>query len=147
MRKYQQLVLLLISCLSVGILLMYKTENNRLKYVLKYVNFFGRNDAAVLRRLENGTKEDGPQAVLWRPLPVWQMIGDSFHAYSAYWMRNELVAGGEAHVLVVGKKGAVVDFRCTLNLQGGRSVQEMGLIGAYRLIVELRKHHHALAIA
>jgi len=123
MRKYQQLVLLLISCLSVGILLMYKTENNRLKYVLKYVNFFGRNDAAVLRRLENGTKEDGPQAVLWRPLPVWQMIGDSFHAYSAYWMRNELVAGGEAHVLVVGKKGAVVDFRCTLNLQGGRSVQ------------------------
>ncbi|XP_017002363.3 uncharacterized protein [Drosophila takahashii] len=123
MRKYQQLVLLVISCLSVGILLMYRTENSRLKSVLKYVNFFGRNDAAVLRRLENGTKEDGPEAVLWRPLPVWQMIGDSFHAYSAYWMRNELVAGGEAHVLVVGKKGAVVDFRCTLDLLGGRSVQ------------------------
>jgi len=122
MRKYQQLVLLLISCLSVSFLLMYKTENNRLKYVLKYVNFFGRNDAAVLRRLENGTKEDGAQ-VLWRPLPVWQVIGDSFHAYSAFWMRNELVAGGEAHVLVVGKKGAVVDFRCSLDLLGGRSVQ------------------------
>ncbi|KAH8275606.1 hypothetical protein KR026_011372 [Drosophila bipectinata] len=123
MRKYQQLVLLVISCLSVGILLMYKTENNRLKYVLKYVNFFGRNDAAVLRRLENGTKDDLPQAAMWRPLPVWQMIGDSFHAYSAFWMRNELVAGGEAHVLVVGKKGAVVDFRCSLDLLNGRSVQ------------------------
>lgn len=123
MRKYQQLVLLVISCLSVAILLMYKTENNRLKYVLKYVNFFGRNDAAVLRRLENGTKEEVPQAALWRPLPVWQMIGDNFHAYSAYWMRNELVAGGEAHVLVVGKRGAVVDFRCSLELLSGRSVQ------------------------
>ncbi|XP_017090848.2 uncharacterized protein [Drosophila bipectinata] len=123
MRKYQQLVLLVISCLSVGILLMYKTENNRLKYVLKYVNFFGRNDAAVLRRLENGTKDDLPQAAMWRPLPVWQMIGDSFHAYSAFWMRNELVAGGAAHVLVVGKKGAVVDFRCSLDLLNGRSVQ------------------------
>ncbi|SPP75698.1 uncharacterized protein LOC117578602 [Drosophila guanche] len=123
MRKYQQLVLLLISCLSVGILLMYKTENNRLKYVLKYVNFFGRSDVAVLRRLENGTKEDLPQLALWRPMPVWQVIGDSFHAYSAYWMRKELVAGGEAHVLVVGKQGAVVDFRCSLAVGGTRTVQ------------------------
>ncbi|XP_034651808.1 uncharacterized protein LOC117890834 [Drosophila subobscura] len=123
MRKYQQLVLLLISCLSVGILLMYKTENNRLKYVLKYVNFFGRSDVAVLRRLENGTKEDLPQVALWRPMPVWQVIGDSFHAYSAYWMRKELVAGGEAHVLVVGKQGAVVDFRCSLAFGGTRTVQ------------------------
>ncbi|XP_017145778.1 uncharacterized protein LOC108158113 [Drosophila miranda] len=123
MRKYQQLVLLLISCLSVGVLMMYKTENNRLKYVLKYVNFFGRSDVAVLRRLENGTKEDLPQAALWRPMPVWQVIGDSFHAYSAYWMRKELVAGGEAHVLVVGKQGAVVDFRCSLAVGGTRSVQ------------------------
>ncbi|KAH8284549.1 hypothetical protein KR018_004111 [Drosophila ironensis] len=123
MRKYQQLALLVITCLSVGILLVYKTENNHLKYVLKYVNFFGRNDAAVLRRLENGTKDDLQQAALWRPLPVWQLIGDSFHAYSAFWMRNELVAGGEAHALVMGKKGAVVDFRCSLDLLNGRSVQ------------------------
>lgn len=89
MRKYQQLALLLISCFSVGILMMYKTENNRLKYVLKYVNFFGRNDAAVLRRLQNGTEnEDGHQLLktaFSKPLPVWQLIGDSFHAYSAYW--------------------------------------------------------------
>ncbi|XP_034475850.1 uncharacterized protein LOC117782872 [Drosophila innubila] len=126
MRKYQQLALLLISCFSVGILMMYKSENNRLKYVLKYVNFFGRNDAAVLRRLQNGTETEDEQQVLRtafsKPLPVWQLIGDSFHAYSAYWKRNELVAGGEAHVIVVGRKGAVVDFRCNFEV-GGRSVQ------------------------
>lgn len=126
MRKYQQLALLLISCLSVGILMMYKSENNRLKYVLKYVNFFGRNDAAVLRRLQNGTGTEDEhhllKAAFSKPLPVWQLIGDSFHAYSAYWKRNELVAGGEAHVIVVGRKGAVVDFRCNFDV-GGRSVQ------------------------
>lgn len=37
--------------------------------------------------------------------------------------RNELVAGGEAHVIVVGRKGAVVDFRCNFDVGGGRSVQ------------------------
>ncbi|EDW01166.1 uncharacterized protein LOC6560688 [Drosophila grimshawi] len=126
MRKYQQLALLLISCFSVGILLMYKTENNRLKYVLKYVNFFGRNDAAALRRLQNGTGSEDEhhwsKSVFSKPLPVWQLIGDSFHAYSAYWKRNELVAGGEAHIIVVGRQGAVVDFRCSFDV-GGRSVQ------------------------
>ncbi|XP_030368947.1 uncharacterized protein LOC115619998 [Scaptodrosophila lebanonensis] len=125
MRKYQQLALLLISCFSIGVLLMYKSENNRLKYVLKYVNFFGRSDAAILRRLEkNATKEDLTLPALSKPLPVFQLIGESFHAYSAFWKRNELVARGEAHILVVGKKGAVVDFRCTLIYDGGaRSVQ------------------------
>ncbi|EDW08156.1 uncharacterized protein LOC6578306 [Drosophila mojavensis] len=126
MRKYQQLALLLISCFSVGVLMMYKSENNRLKYVLRYVNFFGRNDAAVLRRIQNSTTaEDEERQSKWvftKPLPVWQVIGDSFYAYSAYWKQKELVVGGEAHVIVVGKKGAVVDFRCSFDV-GGRSVQ------------------------
>ncbi|KAI9577815.1 hypothetical protein GQX74_011002 [Glossina fuscipes] len=34
MHKYQQLLLLIIFCISVICILMYKTENNRLKYVL-----------------------------------------------------------------------------------------------------------------
>lgn len=41
MRKYQQLLLLLVSIISVTVLLIYKSENNRLKYVLEVVNFFG----------------------------------------------------------------------------------------------------------
>ncbi|XP_068144784.1 uncharacterized protein [Drosophila tropicalis] len=131
MRKYQQLFLLLISFLSVCILLMYKSENNRLKYVLKYVNFFSRNDAAVLRRLDGGignrTMDEDKMfhLAMSRPLPVWQLIGSGgdFYAYSSYWKRNELMAGGQAHVLVVGRKGAVVDFRCSLDMVNGRQVQ------------------------
>lgn len=118
MRKYQQLLLLLISCISVGVLFMYKTENNRLKDVLHVINFFGRNDAAILKKIENNATMNYLVDYM-RPLPVWQSIGDNFHAYSSYWKRNELVAGGEAVVLVVGRKGAVLNFKCSLNFKGG----------------------------
>lgn len=39
-----------------------------------------------------------------------------------YRKQKELAVGGEAHVIVVGKRGAVVDFRCSIDV-GGRSVQ------------------------
>lgn len=117
MRKYQQLLLLLISCISVGVLLMYKTENNRLKDVLHVINFFGRNDAAILKKIENNATMNYLIDYL-HPLAVWQSIGDNFHAYSAYWKRNELVAGGEAVVVVVGRKRAVLNFKCSLNFKG-----------------------------
>lgn len=38
MRKYQQLILILISIISVSVLIIYKTENRRLKYVLEVVS-------------------------------------------------------------------------------------------------------------
>ncbi|KAM7346240.1 uncharacterized protein ACRADG_012178 [Cochliomyia hominivorax] len=117
MRKYQQLLLLVISCISVGILFMYKTENNRLKDVLHVINFFGRNDAAILRKIENNVTMNYLIDYL-HPLGVWQSIGDNFHAYSAYWKRNELVAGGEADVIVVGRKRSVLNFKCSLNFRG-----------------------------
>ncbi|XP_023292501.2 uncharacterized protein LOC111675877 [Lucilia cuprina] len=120
MRKYQQLLLLLISVISVGVLFMYKTENNRLKDVLHVINFFGRNDAAILKRIENNATMNYLIDYL-HPLAVWQSIGDNFHGYSAHWKRNELVAGGEAVVLVVGRKGVVLNFKCSLSFKGSSS--------------------------
>lgn len=121
MRKYQQLALLVISCISVGILLMYKTENSRLKDVLHVVNFFSRNDAAIMKRIDNNSSMQYNLDFLY-PMAVWQSIGDNFHAYSSHWRRNELVAGGEAVALVVGRRGAVLNFKCSLNFKGA-SVQ------------------------
>ncbi|TMW42414.1 hypothetical protein DOY81_012506, partial [Sarcophaga bullata] len=89
MRKYQQLLLLIISCVSVGVLFMYKTENNRLKDVLHVINFFGRNDAAILKKIENNATMNYLVDYM-HPLGVWQSIGDHFHGYSAHWKRNEL---------------------------------------------------------
>ena len=71
MRKYQQLALLIISAFSVGILLLYKNENQRLKDVLHVVNIFGRTDEAVLKRLENSTNDD--ETPHMGPMPVWQV--------------------------------------------------------------------------
>uniref|UniRef100_D3TQI2 Hypothetical conserved protein n=1 Tax=Glossina morsitans morsitans TaxID=37546 RepID=D3TQI2_GLOMM len=120
MRKYQQLLLLIISCISVGILLMYKTENNRLKDVLHVINFFGRKDAAILRRIDNINNSSHYLADFIHPLPVWQQFGQHFHAYAAYWKRNELVAGGEAVVIVVGGRGAILNFKCSVNYEANK---------------------------
>ncbi|KAI9582581.1 hypothetical protein GQX74_011798 [Glossina fuscipes] len=105
MHKYQQLLLLIISCISVGILLMNKTENNRLKDVLHVINFFGRKDAAS-------------------PLRQYQQLislsGQHFHTYAAYWKRYELVGGGEAVIIVVGRRGAILNFKCSVNYEANK---------------------------
>lgn len=121
MRKYQQLLLVIISITSVAILLMYKSENNRLRYVLEVVNFFGRSDAAVLDRLENNTKADYGYDFS-SPLPVWQYIGDNFHTYSSFWEKKELTPGGTAISIVVGARGALVNFKCGIRYKEGKVI-------------------------
>ncbi|XP_037944828.1 uncharacterized protein LOC119677525 [Teleopsis dalmanni] len=121
MRKYQQLLLLLISIISIIILVVYRNENNRLKYVLQVVNFFGRNDEIELReqKLVNLTNDN----TFNKPLPLWQVIGNNFYAYSAYWNKNELTPGGEAIAIVTGKRDAIVNFRCEAEYdEGARNI-------------------------
>lgn len=116
MRKYQQLCLIVISLLSVVILLIYRSENNRLKYVLEVVNFFGRSDASTLVRLN---ETDDPKFDFANPLPVWQRIGKGFFAYSAHWRKYNLMPGGEVTTLVVGLTHAIVSFKCDLKYSNG----------------------------
>ncbi|XP_053963803.1 uncharacterized protein LOC128866828 [Anastrepha ludens] len=124
MRKYHQLLLVVISCISIIVLLTYKSENTRLKDVLSAVNFFSRKDAEELRLVNNFTATDEDTIDFNRPMPVWQLIGSSFHAYASYWHRNELVSsGGEVLTLVTGKIGAVVNFRCSAYYDNERIVQ------------------------
>lgn len=117
MRKYTQLCLVIITIISVVILLMYRNEYKQLKYVLDVVNFIGRKDEIALIRLENQTNiYQHSSYVFNHPLPIWQRIGNGFHAYSSFWIRpNELVAGGELIAIVVGLKQSNVSFRCELN--------------------------------
>ncbi|XP_067632518.1 uncharacterized protein [Eurosta solidaginis] len=124
MRKYHQLTLVLISCISVIVLFTYKMENSRLKDVLTAVNFFSRKDAEELRLVNNFTSLNEGKIDFNRPMPVWQLIGNAFHAYASYWQRNELVSsGGDVLTLVTGKSGAVVNFRCSAYYNDGRLVQ------------------------
>ncbi|XP_011190646.2 uncharacterized protein LOC105217376 [Zeugodacus cucurbitae] len=124
MRKYHQLLLVIISCISIIVLLTYKSENSRLKDVLSAVHFFSRKDADELRLLNNFTAVDEDIINFNRPLPVWQLVGDSFYAYASYYQRNELVSSGsEVLTLVTGKTGAVVNFLCKAHYDDGRIIQ------------------------
>lgn len=119
MRKYQQLFLVVISILSVGILLVYKSENNRLKYVLQVVNLFGRADTeTALRHLENSTRLLSTEQLL----PVWQRLSSGLHVYSSFWHKNQLAVGGEVISIVVGLEHAIVNFKCELQYPGNKVV-------------------------
>lgn len=110
MRKYQQLLLLVVSVLSIVTLLLYRSENGRLKYVLDVVNSLGQSDgnydassaAAADLSFEYST-----------PFPIWQRIGKGFHAYAAFWHWDDRESGsGEVTAIVVGLQHAIVRFRC-----------------------------------
>lgn len=119
MRKYQQLCLIVVSLISVIILLMYRSENSRLKYVLEVVNFFGRSDNAIVR-LENTTKTYIHNYDLVNPSPVWTRIGTDFHVYSTFWNNNTLKAGGLESVSLVAGIGNV-RFQCEIEFENGKS--------------------------
>lgn len=113
MRKYQQLLLVIISVISVIILLFYRSENSRLKYVLQVVNFFGRNDASALVKVENTAKLLYPEHDYSAPLPAWQRLGNDFHGYSAFWLKGDFVTGGEIIVVGVGITNVTPKFKCS----------------------------------
>lgn len=117
MRKYTQLCLVVITVVSVIVLLMYRNEYKQLKYVLDVVNFIGRKDEIALIRLENQTNVYQQSSFVFNyPLPIWQRIGNGFHAYSSFWIRpNGLRAGGELITIAIGLKHSIVSFRCDLN--------------------------------
>lgn len=119
MRKYQQLALVLISISCVAILLVYKSENNRLKYVLEVVNIFGRSDAASLIRIDNSSRYRSVPYDFDSPLPAWQRVGADVYVYSAFWQKNDLEAGGTVVSLAVGLEQAIVNFKCQVQHGGG----------------------------
>lgn len=111
MRKYQQLVLVLISLISVGILIVYRSENERLNNVLNVINFFGQKDLSLIK-IENFSN------LTYKfdfPLPAWTYLGNEFHGYSAFWKKHELKAGGEAIAIVVASSHSTVSFQCKVH--------------------------------
>lgn len=101
MRKYQQLLLIIVSIISVSVLIAYKSENERLNNVLTLVNFFGQRDSVNLNLVKIENVSNFTYKFDW-PLPSWSSLGNDFHAYSAFWKKNDLVAGGEAIAITIG---------------------------------------------
>lgn len=120
MRKYTQLGLVLLTIISITVLLVYRNEYRQLKYVLDVVNFIGRKDELDLARLENRTNIQHSVYDFNSPMPVWQRIGNGFHAYSAFWLKASLKVGGEIVAIVVGAKHATVSFKCDTQYADGK---------------------------
>jgi hypothetical protein len=108
MRKYQQLILVIISVLSLSIFLVYRSENERLNHVLNVINFFGQKEAINLVKIENYSNFS------YRfdyPLPSWINLNTDFHGYSAFWKKNDLIKGGEVVAIVVGSIHSAASFQ------------------------------------
>ncbi|CRL08573.1 CLUMA_CG021382, isoform A [Clunio marinus] len=111
-QEFDQLILILISVISVTVLIVYKSENERLNHVLSVINFFGQRDAISLVKIENYSNFS------YRfdyPLPSWIYLSNEFHGYSAFWKKNDLVAGGEAIALAIGSVHGNVLFQCKIH--------------------------------
>lgn len=130
MRKYQQLVLVVIAIISFTVLCVYKFENNRLRDVLDVVNFFGRNDADIRIEADNYTFYTS-QFNFETPLPVWQRIGNNFYSYSTFFQKNLLSVGGSVVSLVVGSKNEPVNFKCDIKFSDNTVVK--GKFGFFRV--------------
>lgn len=108
MRKYQQLGLVLVSLISIGILIVYRSENERLNNVLSVINFFGQKDTLNLVKIENYSNFTYK---FHYPLPAWSNLGNDFYGYSAFWKKNDLKKGGEAISIVVASIHSTVSFQ------------------------------------
>jgi hypothetical protein len=108
MRKYQQLFLVIISVISVTVLIVYRSENERLNHVLQVINFFGNRDSISLVKIENYSNIT---YTLNYPLPLWSNLGNDFYSYSAFWKKNELQKGGVAILIGVGNIHSTVQFQ------------------------------------
>lgn len=89
MRRYQQLLLFIISVVSVTLVLIYRHEYNRLHYVLEVFNFFGAPCNFTDLQISNNILNHHD----WGPDPVWQE-NDVGYVYSAFWDKNEAKALG-----------------------------------------------------
>ncbi|KAG5881391.1 hypothetical protein JTB14_012007 [Gonioctena quinquepunctata] len=79
MKKYHQLLLLVVSIVSLSLFLIYRHEYNRLHYVLEVFNFFGQPcNFSELQKADFVVNQHD-----WGPLPVWQQI-DYAQVYSAF---------------------------------------------------------------
>lgn len=130
MRKYYQLLLILISIASLSTLLMYRREYLKLRYVLEVLSFFGTpqgggGDCLVFN--ETAVENRKYKYLFSKPSPTWTKVGQHF-VYSAFW-ENE---GDKSHAraLAVGPPSAFTNFECHIWFdQGDTLYSEMGKFG------------------
>lgn len=130
MRKYYQLMLVIVCFVSIVTLLIYRHEYYRLRYVLEVLNFFGKpglseiefcgpgfNATMLSEILRNSSME-----VRETP-PLFQEIDENFYSYSSFlrsYKKYEKLTLSHAHnidTIVIGKSHVRPKFRCNIWLE------------------------------
>lgn len=130
MRKYYQLILVIVCFISIVTLLIYRHEYYRLRYVLEVLNFFGKpglseiefcgpgfNATMLSEILRNSSME-----VRETP-PLFQQIDENFYSYSSFlrsYQKYDKLTQTHAHIIdtiIVGKADVTPNFRCNIWLE------------------------------
>lgn len=130
MRKYYQLILIVVCFLSIITLLIYRHEYYRLRYVLEVLNFFGKPglseiefcgpgfNATMLSEILRNTSMEVRETP-----PLFQEIDEQFYSYSSFlrsYSKYDKLSPTNAHIIdtiVVGKASGVPNYRCNIWLE------------------------------
>lgn len=130
MRKYYQLILVIVCFISIITLLIYRHEYYRLRYVLEVLNFFGKPglseiefcgpgfNATMLSEIVRNTSMEVRETP-----PLFQQIDDNFYSYSSFlrsYQKYDKLVQTHAHnidTIVVGKANVLPNFRCNIWLE------------------------------
>lgn len=130
MRKYYQLILVIVCFISIVTLLIYRHEYYRLRYVLEVLNFFGKpglseiefcgpgfNATMLSEILRNSSME------IRETPPLFQQIDENFYSYSSFlrsYQKYDKLTPIHAHnidTIVIGKAHVPPNFRCNIWLE------------------------------
>lgn len=130
MRKYYQLILIIVCFLSIITLLIYRHEYYRLRYVLEVLNFFGKPglseiefcgpgfNATMLSEILRNTSMEVRETP-----PLFQEIDENFYSYSSFlrsYNKYDKLSPTNAHIIdtiVIGKSSATPNYRCNIWLE------------------------------
>lgn len=103
MKKYYQLVLVIVSVVSFITLLFYRHEYNRLRYVMEVLSFFGKPGQVAECLPPNISQNLKKSFSFTDPLPSWQRLTDTHFVYSAFWEKNDIHSHVKVFSVEAGK--------------------------------------------
>lgn len=125
MKKYRQLLLILISGISVCLVLIYRHEYLQLRYVLEVLNYFGTptRPQDIYRR----------SVLNWGQEPAWQRIDNNFYIYSAH--RNLQKDTSTIKILGFGIQNAKPKFTCQFYFDPSESSLKNPQLGSFKYVI------------
>lgn len=130
MRKYYQLILVVVCFVSIVTLLIYRHEYYRLRYVLEVLNFFGKPGLSEIEFCGPGFNATMLSEILRNSSlevretpPLFQEIDENFYSYSSFlrsYQKYEKLTKTPVHnidTIVIGKAHANPKFRCNIWLE------------------------------